>query len=1321
MGSTEAVTSINDARGMWGTVQATQARNTGNWPALLVTETPGPGSGAGFANGFMTVSNVSVTDSNYTVLNDTPNISTAGGYIKVTGRGFVSGCVVYVGGVAATSTTFISSTEVRAQIAAATSNTLMVYVVNPDGSTGIKLSSLVFSGTPTWNTGATLGNQVADTAFSVFFSATSDSAVTYALSSGSTLPAGTSLFANGLFTGTVTGISSDTTYSFSVDAVDAENQDTARTFSVTFSTGDQYFSLTPVLLNGEANVWIRDSSVNNFLPTIGGDTRPTAFSPYNSNWSGFFDGSSHIQAAADSSFDITGDFTLECWFYITAQSALNASSVRVASMAGYSNGSTANAGWEWFVDFTNNRYYIQSWGNGAANAYCAFTPALNTWYHLAATKSGATTYLFINGASQTLLSNTLTINAGSSPVLNIGRGSLNSNYFGYCIGYISNFRIIKGTAQYTANFTPATSSLPVVSTNTSILTLQNNRFIDANATPKTLTIGSGTPRIASFAPFTETDTTTGSAYFDGTGDYLDYTGSSNLAFGTNDFTIELFIYINVLGTFMMFYDSRPAGTNGAYPTIYKHSDNTIRYYANTGERITGPALGIGQWYNIVVSRASGSTRMFVDGVQVGSTYADSTTYLNGASRPRIGASGVDGASSVNGFISDVRVLNGTGLYTANFTPATSSLSSVANTQLLTLQYRTGENNHRFIDEGGNKYIATRGGNASQGSFSPFSPAGWSAYFDGTGDYLTVPASSDFNFGTDDYTIEGWIYSSSLTWTLYATGGGGSSDQFSCDAGTLYWNYTALGAGVPNFFVTSDLNTWTHVAASRTSGNTRIFKNGGLKGSTSTVASIGSSVNTLQIGRRSDGFYLTTGYMSNIRVVKGTSQYTANFTPATTALTAVANTKLLILQNNRFIDANTTPKTITTSGDVKIQAFSPFRPSAAYTPSLHGGSAYFDGTGDHLKALSTSNTLLPANNTNTFTVDGWVYPTVGGVLAYLVGEHDPVGPSNNVSVDISAGNKISFRWWTGSENRATSTDSIVPNQWNYFAVVVNNNAITIYVNSTTAGQTGTTTLTTRSLATIGWGVGQYNSSNSFTGYMSGIRWSTGIARTISSIPTAPPAPDNYTTLLFNFTQGGIYDATGRMNFETVADAKISNVASKFGTGSLYFDGTGDYLYATTSTNLIYPGRLGDLTVEAWVYTTSTADQTLFYLNGDTNSVASVRIGLITSGVYLLVSVNGSSWNINTGTVGSVPINTWKHVAVVRNGGTFTVYVDGISVTSSTAVSATSGLYAGTLNLIGAMNQGGATLLFAGYMDDLRITRYARYTSNFTPPTQTFLTK
>ena len=130
----------------------------------------------------------------------------------------------------------------------------------------------------------------------------------------------------------------------------------------------------------------------------------------------------------------------------------------------------------------------------------------------------------------------------------------------------------------------------------------------------------------------------------------------------------------------------------------------------------------------------------------------------------------------------------------------------------------------------------------------------------------------------------------------------------------------------------------------------------------------------------------------------------------------------------------------------------------------------------------------------------------------------------------------------------------------------------------------------------------------------------------------------------------------------------------------------------------------------------------YLNGGTGGYAAIRVGLVSSGAYLLVSSSGSGWAINTGTVGSAPINQWHHIAVVRNGGTFTLYVNGSSAASSSAVSATTALMAGTQHVIGAHQNSTYQIYFVGYIDDLRITRFARYTgASLTVPTGPFLTK
>jgi alpha-tubulin suppressor-like RCC1 family protein len=175
------------------------------------------------------ITNVQITDSSYNVLDDVA-ANTTGGYIQITGSNFNSGVIVLVGSNSATSTTLVNSSVIRAQVSAAAASSYPVYVVNTNGATAIKVNGLTYSSFPAWNTSATLANTAANTIFSVNLSANSDSNITY--SNTTALPAGTSLLANGYFYGTVT-IGVQTTYTFTVDAKDAENQDALRTFSLT--------------------------------------------------------------------------------------------------------------------------------------------------------------------------------------------------------------------------------------------------------------------------------------------------------------------------------------------------------------------------------------------------------------------------------------------------------------------------------------------------------------------------------------------------------------------------------------------------------------------------------------------------------------------------------------------------------------------------------------------------------------------------------------------------------------------------------------------------------------------------------------------------------------------------------------------------------------------------------------------------------------------------------------------------------------------------------------------------------------------------------
>ena len=175
------------------------------------------------------ISNVQITDSSYTPIDDTA-IDVNGGYFIVNGSGFLSGATVLAEDTAASSTTFVNSTLLRCQVGSKTAATYNLYVVNPDGGTAIKPAGLTFSSFPAWVTGSTLANATANVAFS--YTLTANGATSYALAAGNSVPNGSALYSNGQFSGNV-AINSNTAYSFTVVATDAEAQDSLRTFSLT--------------------------------------------------------------------------------------------------------------------------------------------------------------------------------------------------------------------------------------------------------------------------------------------------------------------------------------------------------------------------------------------------------------------------------------------------------------------------------------------------------------------------------------------------------------------------------------------------------------------------------------------------------------------------------------------------------------------------------------------------------------------------------------------------------------------------------------------------------------------------------------------------------------------------------------------------------------------------------------------------------------------------------------------------------------------------------------------------------------------------------
>jgi len=242
-------------------------------------------------------------------------------------------------------------------------------------------------------------------------------------------------------------------------------------------------------------------------------------------------------------------------------------------------------------------------------------------------------------------------------------------------------------------------------------------------------------------------------------------------------------------------------------------------------------------------------------------------------------------------------------------------------------------------------IGAPAGTYSAGTWSPgensalINNNSYSYSFNGSSQYLTANNAA-LGFGTEDFTVEAWVYTtvSSGTQAVYDTRQSDASTTgfyFGLYASNTLLFYTggvlAINAG------TVPINTWTHIALVRVGNTFTVYVNGTSVG---TATNYNNFTNTnLQIGSSSTvsgssaNYY--TGYLSNLRAVKGVAVYTGNFTVPTSPLTATQSagtnisditgtqTSLLTLQNTTIVDNSTYALSITNNGSVAFSSNSPF--------------------------------------------------------------------------------------------------------------------------------------------------------------------------------------------------------------------------------------------------------------------------------------------------------------------------------------------------------------------------------------------------------------
>lgn len=800
------------------------------------------------------------------------------------------------------------------------------------------------------------------------------------------------------------------------------------------------------------------------------------------------------------------------------------------------------------------------------------------------------------------------------------------------------------------------------------------------------------------------------------------------SFGTGAFTIECWISLKTL----------PSGTG--YPAGYwlfgggpVSSNPGIDFYINNTQigfnlvDFTSPTaignhnMSAGLWYHVAVVRGGTSNQtlsIYVNGTRVATASSVTATADSATSGIAISAAEPSGATSGNfdGYISNYRIVKGSAVYDpsqATITVPASPLTAISGTSLLTCQSAT------FVDNSGNNLtitnngtativnpnsfpVVTRNGTPTQGTFTPYGSR-WSNYFNGvTGSYLQAPNGAAFQF-PGDFTIDFWYYPTS--YAIAATFFDGlTPGYFTGQRPTCFCFYADITTGYLKFYtnnvttsstVAPTLNQWNYISLQRSGSTITLYLNGSVALSLTNSTNFSNGYCTIGAFVASGDYGCPTGYLSDFRIVKGSALSPA--VPSSPA-TAVSGTSLLTCQSNRFADASTNNFTITVTGTPSVQRFAPFSPSSGYSPSVYSGGGYFNGTTDYVTTPSSSALNF---GTGDFTLEAWVYIT------------DFSSNSTILDKRVTSGSAAPWVWYTdtaGKLNFYTGTNYITTsafpkNAWTHVVTSRVSGTLYQFINGVSVFTPASVTANLDTTATLLIAVSNDSPGVYFKGYISDLRIVKGAGVTSVTVPSSPLTAITNTSLLLSYTNAGIYDNGMQNNLTTVSTAQVNTSIVKYGSGSMKFNGSSDYLSFPASQN--FAMQAGNFTVEAWVYPTAfSAYRAIFDTRAATTNNTGMLLSLANASTGSWAFLKGSTLLITAST--NLTLNTWQHVAVVRSGSTITLYLNGVSV--GTATDAQS--FTDTTCRVGATVD---SIYWSGYIDDLRVTKgVARYLSNFTPP-------
>lgn len=407
-----------------------------------------------------------------------------------------------------------------------------------------------------------------------------------------------------------------------------------------------------------------------------------------------------------------------------------------------------------------------------------------------------------------------------------------------------------------------------------------------------------------------------------------------------------------------------------------------------------------------------------------------------------------------------------------------------------------DSNSRYIqDECG--HVITQYGNAQVGNITKIGNK--SLMFDGVDDYLTIAASSDFAFGTGNFTIECWFYKKTTTnaypiiigksgsWT---TNNWFLSDVRSGDNPTkfTFWCYNiSSSAAILTSTTVVVPNTWYHLAVCRSGTTINLFVNGILESTiTSSVSIDGGTTTALNVGGTASAANDIVGSLQEVRI-SNIARYTSNFTPPIQRFTTDSNTKLLLhLDDGTIYDDSGTNKTITTNGSPTW---------SIENPNTTKGNIYLPDTNSYCTISDSADWNLGADD---FTIDWWEYrlsivhntglfsrSAPAAYQGFLVGYYSNIGYPTILRLFFSSNGTS----WDIADGVSNGTYDL--NTWNHFAIVRNGSTFKTYKNGSNISTFTSTAIIHNTSGTPS--IGMYNNQTAkYNGYIDCLRLTKGKA-------------------------------------------------------------------------------------------------------------------------------------------------------------------------------------------------------------------------------------